>query len=425
MAEIISNRQQKRSQQRRRGQSLVEFALTMPVLLVIVAGVLEVGNLLTHYNRTVVAAREGARFGAAGGTDTGIRTVVEQAAEDSLRIDPDQMTVWAIRPVVDTGTSPWSWKNGDAGNPWGVDVNCIYGNSCGSLDLDPGVVMQDIIQIGTQPIHATIDGKTIVVVVVRYDTDTILNLNFFSPSDQPNGRVPIWAYSALVQEIDQSTINQLSEGCSSYSLAIERHWLAGLSEGDRFGGDGSGLQLNDLFDPAHRENFGFTAWRIDTLQPSNVSGQGVSCEVPIGSGHIEHGGPCASMFPPGTSLRSDLGFWEYDSSYGTSDPPDTTMHRGDWVLASIESTVATANQPLIDHEESGRAIRIIVYDYEVDGVIPVNPGYHSFNGGGEFWQYRIDDFAIVKVIDHREGSSPTHDWLELEFVRWDNSCGVE
>jgi hypothetical protein len=208
----LNNRQLKRSQRRQRGQSLVEFALTMPILLVIVGGVLEVGNLLTHYNRSLVAAREGARFGAAGGTDEGVRIVVEQAAQDSLIIDPDQLTIWAIRPVVDTGTNPWSWENGDAGNPWGVDVNCVFGNACGTLDIDPDVVMQDIIQVGTGPEYASIDGDTVVVAVVRYETDTILNLNFFGPSTQADGRVPIWSYAAYIQEIDQSTINQLSAG---------------------------------------------------------------------------------------------------------------------------------------------------------------------------------------------------------------------
>jgi hypothetical protein len=419
---IMSNHQLQRSQQRhkKRGQSFVEFALTMPVLLVIVAGVLEVGNLLTHYNRTVSVAREGARFGAAGGTNTGIRTVVEQAAQDSLRIDPAQMTVWVIRPVVDTGTSPWSWENGDAGNPWGTDVDCVYGNNCGAMDLDPGVVMQDIMQVGTSAIYQTIDNKTIVVVAVRYDTDTVLNLNFWDTGADANGRVPIWSYSALVQEIDESTINQLSEGCSSYSLAIERDWLDGLVEGQGFGGAGSGFVINDLFDPARREMFGITAWRLiptDTLEPRFVHGQGVFCEGP-GGGTV-HGNLCGSLWPPGTSTRSDLGFIEYDDSYPSTDPSliDTSMHRKDWVLASTQSTVSTANQPLLDHEAAGRAIRIIVYDYEPG----INPRYVSFNGGPELWQYRIDDFAIVKILDH----SYPNDWIEGEFVRWDNSCGEE
>ena len=125
------------------------------------------------------------------------------------------------------------------------------------------------------------------------------------------------------------------------------------------------------------------------------------------------------MWPPGTSTRPDLGFIEYDNSYPSTDPSliDSSMHRKDWVLASTQSSVSTANQPLIDHENTERAIRIIVYDYEAG----VNPRYISFNGGPELWQYRIDDFAIVKILDH----SYPNDWIEGEFVRWDYSCGEE
>ena len=40
-----------------RGQSLVEFALVLPILLIVVSGVLEVGNVLTIYNRVQLRPR--------------------------------------------------------------------------------------------------------------------------------------------------------------------------------------------------------------------------------------------------------------------------------------------------------------------------------------------------------------------------------
>ncbi len=51
-----------RSAENRRGQSLVEFALVFPILLVVLAGIIDFGFLL-HSRMTVIsAAREGARW---------------------------------------------------------------------------------------------------------------------------------------------------------------------------------------------------------------------------------------------------------------------------------------------------------------------------------------------------------------------------
>ncbi len=47
-----------------RGQSLVEFALTLPILLLILVGVLDLGRLYFTYISLTNAAREGARYGA-------------------------------------------------------------------------------------------------------------------------------------------------------------------------------------------------------------------------------------------------------------------------------------------------------------------------------------------------------------------------
>jgi len=48
-----------------RGQGLVEFALAFPIFLLIVLGIFEFGRLFLTYTSLYVAAREGARFGAA------------------------------------------------------------------------------------------------------------------------------------------------------------------------------------------------------------------------------------------------------------------------------------------------------------------------------------------------------------------------
>ena len=52
---------------RKAGQGLVEFALTIPVVLVIVLGMIEAGRLLFIYSSVVTASREAARYGTAIG----------------------------------------------------------------------------------------------------------------------------------------------------------------------------------------------------------------------------------------------------------------------------------------------------------------------------------------------------------------------
>ncbi len=50
---------------RRHGQGMVEFALALPIFLLLVFGVIEAGHLLMTYSAVYSAAREGARYGAA------------------------------------------------------------------------------------------------------------------------------------------------------------------------------------------------------------------------------------------------------------------------------------------------------------------------------------------------------------------------
>ena len=64
-------KQLKGKTQHQHGQGIVEFALVLPVVLMVVFGVIEVGFLLFSYSSVNSAAREGARYGIAIGNVTG------------------------------------------------------------------------------------------------------------------------------------------------------------------------------------------------------------------------------------------------------------------------------------------------------------------------------------------------------------------
>ena len=62
----------------RKGQSLVEFALVLPILLLVVVGILEFGIAFRTFQVVTNAAREGARTAVVGAEPAQVRGRVEQ-----------------------------------------------------------------------------------------------------------------------------------------------------------------------------------------------------------------------------------------------------------------------------------------------------------------------------------------------------------
>ena len=63
------------------GQNLLEFALTLPLLLLLIMGIFDLGRGIYYYSAIHNAAREGARYGAVNHCDiTGIVNQAEQMA---------------------------------------------------------------------------------------------------------------------------------------------------------------------------------------------------------------------------------------------------------------------------------------------------------------------------------------------------------
>jgi len=73
-----------------RGQALVEFALMLPVLMLLIIGMMEFGLIINQYMVVTEAAREGARSAAVGNSNTTIISVTKIAAS---QIDTSQLTI--------------------------------------------------------------------------------------------------------------------------------------------------------------------------------------------------------------------------------------------------------------------------------------------------------------------------------------------
>ncbi len=72
------------------GQSLVEFALVIPLLLIILMGIIEFGLMFNSFIVITNGSREGARLASLGGTDT---EIVERVELVTRSIDITNITV--------------------------------------------------------------------------------------------------------------------------------------------------------------------------------------------------------------------------------------------------------------------------------------------------------------------------------------------
>jgi Flp pilus assembly protein TadG len=72
------------------GQSIVEFSISLPILLLIIAGILEFSKLGGTLLMVNYGAREGARVAALGANDT---TIIQQVKESTLLLDDSKLVV--------------------------------------------------------------------------------------------------------------------------------------------------------------------------------------------------------------------------------------------------------------------------------------------------------------------------------------------
>lgn len=93
--------------QNNRGQAMVEFALVLPVLLLIFGGIIECGRLFNENLTVTAAAREGARAASVG--DDGGATAKDYAADinrGSLTVTVDPTTLASGPAVTVTVSNP-------------------------------------------------------------------------------------------------------------------------------------------------------------------------------------------------------------------------------------------------------------------------------------------------------------------------------
>jgi len=88
----------KKKMQNNQGQSLVEFALVVPILFTLIFGIMDFGQLLYHLQVVNTAAREGARRAITQGDLAQVTSVVK-------RFDPSLNVTMIYDPVLPSPTA--------------------------------------------------------------------------------------------------------------------------------------------------------------------------------------------------------------------------------------------------------------------------------------------------------------------------------
>lgn len=86
----------------KRGQSIVELALVLPLLILIVIGTMEFGGIFHSYLLITNASRQGTRAGIIGTDDTTIRSTVKNDAV-SLCLTDSQITITPVQAYRTSG----------------------------------------------------------------------------------------------------------------------------------------------------------------------------------------------------------------------------------------------------------------------------------------------------------------------------------
>ncbi|ERI91501.1 TadE-like protein [Clostridiales bacterium oral taxon 876 str. F0540] len=73
-----------------KGQALVEFAIILPILLLLIMGIVQFGMMINSYLSIQYASREGARAGIVGSTDAEIKNLI---IANSQSLDASKITV--------------------------------------------------------------------------------------------------------------------------------------------------------------------------------------------------------------------------------------------------------------------------------------------------------------------------------------------
>jgi hypothetical protein len=395
------------------GQGLVEAALFLPIFAILMAGLIEVSQIVVAQNRVSNAARTGARFAATGGEDAGMVDVTLNSITQTLDQDESVWDMWSIRGTVNSqgnGFTEWHFKH-----IYGISSTVRFPEFDESgIQLEVLTELQTDLE-GQEPAIAA--GLRIVGTYVTHDLDSLLGLD----------AIPWLANTNSVKALSVMRMvgfgNDATRGCDAFPIAIHKDIRSSTPPGQGpdpfplakdFGAGSPEPEYSDFVN--HQPH----VWLKDAkegyvFQIENGFGSGNFGWLRWNSGQPDSEGTLkASLTWPGNSrdytpaesgqevgeLGRVLGFVD------AQDFSDTTMSITDYVAAHT-GTVNSEGilDRLLDHIEKNRVLRLIIWDQAIDQ--------------GNYGEYRIYGFARFRL----HGFNLSDNWILAEFIGWDDSCG--
>ncbi len=332
-----------KSQQK--GQSIVEVAFALPMLLLLVVGIVELGFALNAYNQTINAAREGARFGSLGGSDTAVMSIVQGAASALTQYDDSNSDLYVVRAEL-TGTAPNCSVITDT-----FSCNPVLD----SVQLDTSCVSGAEILSRLEPQGIENCELEVLAVDLYYRSPSLLGLPLVK---QLSEAVSMRSLTVMRME----TPRPLSAVCNAYPIAVHRAKLEGHEEED----------IGDIMNGTGEGNFGWLRWPDD---PS--------------------GGSAGTLEDALTRPTSD----EFVNAV---DSDDTHLSVGDWVWGNGGASSSSGVKGALNNLVNKGWIRIVVFD-EHSGEGGANGKFHVYSFAIVkllTWELSPDTKIAVKFIGY-------------------------
>lgn len=406
-----------------RGQSLVEVALFFPIFLVLLAGMVEVANIIVTQNKVTSATRASTRFAVNGGENEGMATVALNTVTQTLEVSDDVWDIWAIRGTLN--------GNGDAFLPNTWEFEHIYGisNTKRFDEVDQDVIQSEVLAqlqkgIPSSRHPAELGGLRIAATYAMHDIDSILGLN----------AMPQYAEITSVADLSVMRITGVeaenTNGCDGFPIAVHEGIRSVTAPGT---GSNPYPDARDFDGPSNPKTYQSFIHHQDNV-PLSQAKEGMVYRVQQGSGSGNFGwlawneGISANSNTLGDSLGWPGNAKDYrDHGDGgqvlpgqthvvrgyvePGDASDTELQIGDWVAGSTGSINSGPNRAIFEeHVGRGRTLRLMIWS-EAAGT--------GVNG-----RYKITGFAIFRLHGyHLSQGGGDGSWILAEFIRWDTSCG--
>lgn len=378
-------------QTKQTGQSLVEVALFLPILVILLAGIVELSQLVITQNRVSTAARTATRFGANGGEDEGIVLVALNTITQTLDANEEDWDIWTIHGQVNA--------NGDGIDDEDYTFSHVYGIS--NTQLFSNVVAANVkdaiwteLQKNEQGGAATageLQDLRFIGTYILHDVNSILGLDAF----------PALANFSSVRALTVMRITGLNleptKGCSAFPIGVDEINIRSVTAP----GTGSSPyptaaeftypvnppQLSEFVNHSESEPIrGSTEGYVFKFESSTFRWLAWT-DSDTGASALQN-----SLDWPGDShIYSEPG-----------DPTDESLNIGDYVALS-SGTTGSVSGILEEHVDRERTLRVILYDSIAGNTV------------------HISGFAVFRII----GFNDSQGWIVAEFIRLDESCGQE